>query len=56
MQNTRGRYIPILPVVLITATPDGPTQIFQSNFTWYQIIYLLRGGYYNLYMLRLSSC
>ena len=24
--NTQGRYIPILPVVLVTPTPDGPAQ------------------------------
>ena len=32
-QNTQGRYIPILPVVLITLTPDGPTWRLSPKFS-----------------------
>ena len=33
MQNTRGWYIPILPLVLVTLTPDGPAWRFITNLS-----------------------
>ena len=32
-QNTRGWYVPILLVVLITPAPDGPTWRFYPNLS-----------------------
>ena len=49
--NTGGRYILIFPEVLITLT-QYDIQLFQSRD---HIIRLLRGGYYNLNMLRTFS-
>ena len=50
--NTRGRYIPIIPLVLITPTPYGPAWRFYPCLSWYNIIHILHGGYYSLYMSR----
>ena len=49
-------YIPKLLVVLITPTSDGPTRRVYPNLSWYHIIYLLRIGYYNMYMFCSSMC
>ena len=39
-RNTRGRYIPIFPVVLITTTPHVPTRFFYLNLIWYLFEYI----------------
>ena len=36
--NTLGLHTPILPVVLITLTPDRPARRFWTNLSYYQII------------------
>ena len=48
--NTRGWYILMFPVVLITPTLYSPAQSFYLDLIWNHIICLLRGGYYNLYV------
>ena len=53
--NTRGRYIPIYPVVIISPTLYCPVCRFYLNLSWYHIIHLLREGYYNIYMFRCSA-
>ena len=55
MLDTRGRYIPIFPVALITPTLYNPNHMFYLDLIWYHIIYLLSGGYYNMYMLPCSE-
>ena len=50
-RNTKGRYILIFLAVLISLTKYG---MYQSK-SRYRIIHLLRGGSYNLNMLRMFS-
>ena len=49
-------YIPIFPVILIALTPDGPARRFIPRLCQYPIIYILRGGYYNMHMFLYSTC
>ena len=49
-------YISIFLALLIIPTLDGPISEVYPNLSWYHIIHLLRGGYYNMYMLLHSTC
>ena len=51
-----GKYILLFPVVLIASSLYTPTHRFYLDLSWDHIIYLLYGGYYNMYMFCLSEC